>query len=134
MPSSPDRIDPNYPGLDPSLAFKAPADVKLETKQVPAGPYQIVPQDYYRRLAVTAAAATAVTVPAMALADFPVGGLVAIQRFGSGPVSIVGATGVTVRGVSGFTFPVGIAGDQGAVWLMRQDVSTWAAFGDLAKA
>lgn len=134
MPSSPDRIDPNYPGLDPALAFKAPADVKLETRQVPAGPYQVVPQDYYRRLAVTAAAATVVTIPTMALADFPIGGLVTVQRFGSGAVSIVGATGVTVSAVSGFASPVAINGDQGAVWLMRQDVSTWAAFGDLAKA
>lgn len=134
MPNSPDRIDPNYPGLDPALAFKPPADVRLETKQVPAGPYLLVPQDYYRRLAVTVAAATVVTIPAMALADFPVGGLVAVQRFGSGPVSIVGGNGVTVRAVSGFAFPVAINGDHGAVWLMRQDVSTWAAFGDLARA
>ena len=136
MPNSPDRIDPNRPGLDPALAFAPPPDIRMPTKQIAAPAYTLVPADYYTQLAISIAAATVITSPQMALADFPLGGLVTIRRFGSGPVTLVPAAGVTLTTGSVVPRPIAVSADKtvSGVCLQRADLTTWFVFGEMVKA
>lgn len=133
MPNS-DRNDPNNPGLDPTLAFKVDDGVPMPVKQQPSPAYSLTSIDFYRRLACTASDPTIVTIPADASLDMPLGALVTVGRYGTGSVTIVPGSGVTLTKVAGFASPVRVAEPNGAAILQKTAANTWYAFGGIAKA
>jgi len=69
------------------------------------------------------------TIPANATVAFPVGTCIVVQLTGAGVGTIVGATGVTLNGVSAGSGTIGA--QWGAVALYKQATNTWLAFGDI---
>lgn len=133
MTHVPDRNEPNNPGLDPTLAFKADDGVPMPVKQQPSPAYSLAPTDFYKRLACTASDPTVITIPADAMLDMPLGALVTVGRYGSGSVTIVPGGGVTLSKVAGFASPVRVAEPNGAAILQKTAANAWYVFGGITK-
>ena len=80
----------------------------------------------YRR--TTSASAVTVTVPANAAAAFPLGTEVAIEQGGDGPVTLAGASGVTLSSYGG---GLTTAGRHAVARLVKTGTDAWTASGDL---
>lgn len=72
-----------------------------------------------------------VTIPADSTYEFEIGQTFLIVQEGTGTVSVTGAVGVTLSGLS-VSDPVDIAGQYGVATLIKIDDDEWVIFGNIA--
>lgn len=72
-----------------------------------------------------------VTIPADSTYEFEIGQTFLIVQEGTGTVSVTGAVGVTLSGIS-VSDPVDIAGQYGVATLIKIDDDEWVIFGNIA--
>lgn len=72
-----------------------------------------------------------VTIPADSTYEFEIGQTFLIVQEGTGTVSVTGAVGVTLSGLS-VSDPVDVAGQYGVATLIKIDDDEWVIFGNIA--
>ncbi|QDH47632.1 tail protein [Gordonia phage Madeline] len=101
---------------------------QLVTINAQTGAYTLVATDANKAVEVTSATAVNVTIPTDAV-NFPIGTVIEIDQMGAGKVSIVGASGVTVKPDS----PTPTTRTQySALVLRKRAANWWLVTGDLA--
>ncbi len=95
--------------------------------------YTLVLADYRKEISLTHATGCAVTIPTNASVAFPVGTRIAIWNDSAGTHTIVGASGVTLNGISGGsrtgTMTVNASGVRGGVLLRKIATNAWTVTG-----
>ena len=88
--------------------------------------YTLVLSDKDKLVTLSNASAITLTVPTNASVAYPTGSVVNIQQIGSGTVTVVGDTGVTVNGTGTTTRT-----QWSAASLLKTATDTWTLIGDL---
>ncbi|QDM56377.1 tail protein [Gordonia phage Sidious] len=101
---------------------------QLVTINAQTGAYTLVATDANKAVEVTAASAVNITIPTDAV-NFPIGTVIEVGQIGTGKVSIVGASGVTVQ--SAVPTPTTRA-QFSALVLRKRAANLWLVTGDLA--
>lgn len=92
--------------------------------------YTLVLDDADKLVTLSNGSAITLTVPANASVAFPVGTVIALAQLGAGLVTVVGASGVTVNGVTPGS--QALAGQYATVTLTKLATNTWLLSGGLA--
>ena len=87
--------------------------------------------DTGKALVFSSSSPVTVTIPADSTYEFEIGQTFLIVQEGTGTVSVTGAVGVTLSGLS-VSAPVDIAGQYGVATLMKIDDDEWVIFGNIA--
>jgi hypothetical protein len=87
--------------------------------------------DTGKALVFSNSSAVTVTIPADSTYEFEIGQTFLIVQEGTGTVSVTGAVGVTLSGLS-VSAPVDIAGQYGVATLIKIDDDEWVIFGNIA--
>lgn len=87
--------------------------------------------DTGKALVFSSSSPVTVTIPADSTYEFEIGQTFLIVQKGTGTVSVTGAVGVTLSGLS-VSAPVDIAGQYGVATLMKIDDDEWVIFGNIA--
>lgn len=87
--------------------------------------YTLALTDAGKTVEMNSGTAKAVTIPAFATIAIPVDSYVNIVRYGAGALTVVGATGVTINGVSAGTVTIGAR--YGGVLLYKRGTNEWVA-------
>jgi hypothetical protein len=90
--------------------------------------YTLVRSDEGRVIRVNSASSLTVTVPTNATVPFPIGSVIAVTRWGTGEVTLAGASGVTVRAADS---RLRITRQYSAAALLKIAADEWQALGDL---
>lgn len=99
------------------------------TVNAQTGAYTLVASDANKAVEVTSATAVNVTIPTDASVNFPIGTVIEVDQIGAGKVSIVGASGVTVKPDT----PTPTTRTQYSALLLRKRAANWwLVTGDLA--
>ncbi len=90
--------------------------------------YTLVLDDLGKVVEQTEAAATTISVPSNAAVAYPVGAIIQIRQYGTGQITITGATGVTIRsrGAANKT-----AGQYAEAALTKRAADEWILSGDI---
>jgi len=104
-------------------------DNSLTTINLQGGDYILALGDKGAMVEIATGATATVTIPADSSIPFPVGSQVLVTRGGIGPVSITGATGVTVRSAQGY---LNLPYQYSIAELYKTDTDTWTISGDLS--
>jgi hypothetical protein len=91
--------------------------------------YQLTAPDAGKVVRINTSGATDVTVPDDVTEEFPIGAVVSIRQVGTGAVTVVEASGVTVHHEPGFTLT--LRGRYSEVSLHKVAAGTWEAAGGL---
>lgn len=100
----------------------APLDINLKTTS-----YTLAITDAEAVIEMSSASATTVTIPPESSEDFPVGTTVTIARLGSGDVTIVAGSGVTLRASPGLK----LAATNAVASLYKRGSDDWVVAGNL---
>jgi len=92
--------------------------------------YTLVLADAGKLVTLTNGSAITLTVPTNASVAYPVGTVIALAQLGAGLVSIAGASGVTINGVT--PGDDDLAGQWATASLTKLDTNTWLLSGGLA--
>lgn len=92
--------------------------------------YTLVLADAGKLVTLTNGSAITLTVPTNASVAFPVGTVIALAQLGAGLVSVAGASGVTINGVT--PGDDDLAGQWATASLTKLDTNTWLLSGGLA--
>ena len=122
-----DTIDPNVPGLDPTLAFKS-NNPRIRT--ITGNAYTAELSDINMLLRFTSATASVLTLPADDTDDFPRGSIINFQRAGAGALTFAAAGGVTISKPA--TTSAGSGGQHEFTGAMKTSANGWTLFGALA--
>lgn len=106
-------------------AWKLYSDVQLVAK---VANHVIQLHDSGKTITVDSSTATTITVPTNATTAFPLGSVITIIQTGSGQVSFVEASGVTIRSKSSYKK---IGTQYAAAQLVKVDTDIWILIGDL---
>ena len=87
--------------------------------------YTLALTDAGQTVEMNSGTAKAVTIPANATIAFPTDSYVNVVRYGAGALTVVGATGVTVNGVSAGTLT--IASQYGGLTIYKRGTDEWVA-------
>ena len=91
------------------------------TVNAQSGAYTLVASDANKAVEVTSATAVNVTIPTDASVNFPIGTVIEVDQIGAGKVSIVGASGVTVKPDT----PTPTTRTQYSALLLRKRAANW---------
>lgn len=122
---------------DTSIATTAFVDATLyATDNAQSGTtYTLVLADYRKEISLTHATGCALTIPTNASVAFPVGTRIAVWNDSAGTHTIVGASGVTLNGISAGTptgtITVNASGVRGGVLLRKTATNTWTVTGSI---
>jgi len=94
--------------------------------------YTLVLADAGKKITSSNAATQLVTIPTNASVAFPVGTVLGVTQIGAGVLSVKGATGVTVNGLSAGT--VAIIARWTGITLTKLATDTWLAEGNVGAA
>jgi hypothetical protein len=101
----------------------------LSSINLQTGDYTLQLSDKGGMVEIATGATASVTVPADLSVSFPVGSQVLLVRGESGPVSVTGATGVTLRSAQGY---LNLSHQYSIAELYKTDTDTWTISGDLS--
>lgn len=87
--------------------------------------YTLALTDAGQTVEMNSGSTKAVTVPANATVAFPIDSYVNVVRYGAGTLTVVGAVGVTINGVSAGTLT--ISDQYGGLTLYKRDTNEWVA-------
>lgn len=104
-------------------------DNSLSSINLQTGDYTLQLSDKGGMVEIATGATASVTVPADLSVSFPVGSQVLLVRGESGPVSITGDTGVTLRSAQGY---LNLSHQYSIAELYKTDTDTWTISGDLS--
>lgn len=90
--------------------------------------YTLTLQDSGTVVETTGSSAVAITVPSNATVPFPVGMTIMVRQYGAGQLSIVAASGVTIRSRGG---ALNLAGQYSEAVLTKRAIDEWILSGDL---
>lgn len=91
--------------------------------------YTLTLTDIGRVTETTNAAANTVTIPAHSTVPFPINGVAEIFQYGTGPTTIVAASGVVIRSVGNL---VKLASQYTSVALRKRAADEWVLIGNLS--
>lgn len=115
-------------GLQDALDGKAPLVPPVNPQTGTA--YTLVLADNGKTITRSNAAANTVTIPANATLALPINFTVNVWQIGAGVTTVVGASGVTVNGVSGGS--VAVSGAHQILALMKTGTNSWSVAGGAA--
>lgn len=101
---------------------------QLITVTAVSSAYTLALTDANKAVEVNSPAAVNVTIPTDATVDFPVGTVIEVDQIGTGKVTIVGASGVTVQAPAAPT----TRAQWSALVLRKRAANTWLVTGDMA--
>jgi len=107
----------------PTGGFSAAQEINAQTTG-----YTLVASDAGRLITMEAATGVQVVIPAIASVAFPTGTHVDLLRLGTGPVTVTGATGVTVNGTPGRSLRAVFS----SATCIHYVGDTWVVVGDLS--
>lgn len=90
--------------------------------------YTLALVDAYTVVEINSASATTVTIPTNASVAFPVGTLIELYQYGTGQVTITGASGVTLRSPGG---RLKTAEQYATATLRKRATNEWAVDGNI---
>jgi hypothetical protein len=90
--------------------------------------YILLPTDQNKLIEMSASTSISVTVPAYSAVSYDVGVQILLVRGGSGEVSVVADSGVTIKSVTNY---LSLNNQYSSATLVKIDTNTWYLFGDL---
>jgi uncharacterized Fe-S center protein len=90
--------------------------------------YELVLSDAYKIVEMNVATSNTLTVPTNASHAFPIGTQITVIQTGAGQTTIAGTSGVTVNTTPGLKLRT----QWSAATLIKRDVDSWIAIGDLS--
>ncbi|GAA1915361.1 hypothetical protein GCM10009775_04820 [Microbacterium aoyamense] len=105
------------------------AAAKLVTESAQTANYTLVLADGGNAVSMSNASARTITVPPNSTAAFPVGTVIELLRLGSGAVTVVAGSGVTIRTAGGL---LALRAQYSAASIRKRATNEWVLVGDLA--
>jgi hypothetical protein len=90
--------------------------------------YILLPTDQNKLIEMSASTNISVTVPAYSAVSYEIGSQILLVRGGSGEVSVVADSGVTIKSVNNY---LSLNNQYSPATLVKIDTNTWYLFGDL---